>query len=106
MPISFTVDNGQVTFVNLGYSVQSDGCSLSGSLSKSVTEQIAANAFSILLSDDDGKAYAFAGTLTADGKASGTINVKGTSQSCGAFDSKATWQAKLGQDDSSSSQGN
>jgi ketosteroid isomerase-like protein len=93
-PISFTVENKQVTFVNLSYSVQSGGCSLSGSLSKTVQAPIAGKSFTTQFTDDDGKQYLFAGTFASGKDANGTIEVKGTSTICGTFDAKATWTAK------------
>jgi len=95
-PISFTVENNQVTFVNLSYSVRSGDCSLSGSLSKTVNATINGKAFTMQITDDDGKQYIFAGTFTSNTQASGTLQVKGTSQTCGAFDAKATWNAQVG----------
>ncbi len=94
MPISFTVENNQVTFVNLSYSVQSGGCSLSGSLSKTVQATIDGKSFTTQFTDGDGKQYLFAGTFASGKDANGTVQVKGTSTVCGIFDAKATWTEK------------
>jgi hypothetical protein len=93
-PISFTVENNQVTFVNLSYSVQSGGCSLSGSLSKTLKVSIAGKSFTAQFTNDDGKQYLFAGTFASGKDATGTIEVKGTTTICGIFDAKADWTAK------------
>jgi hypothetical protein len=102
VPISFHVENNQITFVNLGYSVQTGGCSLSGSLSKSVDNgSIASTSFALQLSDDYKKQYTFNGTFGSNMEAKGTLEVKGTSESCGSFDSTNAWAAKEGPADAS-----
>jgi ketosteroid isomerase-like protein len=93
-PISFTVENNQVTFANLAYVLNSGGCSLSGSLSQTVKGVIDGGKFTLQVKDDDGKQYAFAGIFTSSTEANGTLQVTGTSQVCGAFDAKATWTAR------------
>ncbi len=103
-PISFRVEKNQITFVNLGYAVQSGNCALSGSLGKTVDGvSIDGKTFTIQLSDEDNQ-YAFTGTFASNSEASGSLQVKGNSKSCGAFDAKSTWTAKPASNDTTSAE--
>ncbi len=50
-------------------------------------------AFTVQFSDED-KQFAFIGTFASNTEASGSLQVKGNSKTCGAYDSKVTWTAK------------
>ncbi len=94
-PVSFHVENNQITSVSLTYAAESGGCSASGSYSTSVDNvPVSGKNFTIKFSDDNGKEYTFTGTLSSGTEAAGTLEVKGNSDVCGAIDAKSTWTAK------------
>ncbi len=96
MDISFSVENNEVTFINLGYAVHTGNCSVSGSYSLNPPKTVVANkGFSLQLTDSSGRQYTFAATFDSGNQAHGTLRVKGTSDSCGAFDVQSTWTANL-----------
>lgn len=101
--VSFGVSGNQITSVNLSYSVQAGGCSVSGSYSTTPDNAlINGNTFTIQLTDSDGKQFTFTGTFASNTQASGTLQVKGPTESCGAIDAKATWKATSAAADSNS----
>jgi ketosteroid isomerase-like protein len=96
MPVSFTVENNQLTDVNLGYAYHSGDCTVSGNQSQNPNARINGKTFSVQFTDDNGYQYNFTGTFTSNTEANGTLNVKGTSTVCGAFEAKLTWKATTG----------
>jgi hypothetical protein len=91
---SFTVDGNQISDVSLNYLVQSGSCSLSGSIGQPVENApIAGNSFTVQVSNSDGVEFTITGSFSSNSEASGTIQAKGTSQTCGAVDTQATWKS-------------
>jgi hypothetical protein len=56
---------------------------------------VSQSAFTIQLTDSDGKQFTFTGTFVSNTQASGTLQVKGPTNSCGAIDAKSTWTAQI-----------
>ncbi len=96
MPIAFTVESNQLTNVDLGYAVQTGSCTVSGSQSQDTQARIGGKAFNVQFTDDNNYQYIFTGAFTANTQANGTLDVKGTSALCGAFEAKLTWKATIG----------
>lgn len=92
--ISFEISDNRLTYVNLAYSVRSGNCYLSGSYSATPQQaEIATRGFAIQLNDSDRKQYDFSGTFSSATQVSGTLSVKGTTESCGPIDFQSTWTA-------------
>ena len=93
-PISFTVEDGQVTFANVSYFSQSGGCSFSGTIANSIDDApIANSAFSFTLTNSDDVEFRVSGTFASNNAASGTLNIKGKTF-CGDTDTTTTWTAR------------
>jgi hypothetical protein len=70
------------------------GCFVSGSLSRTVDQApISKNAFTIQLNDSDGKQYVVKGALNSGTAASGTLQTRGNSNTCGPYDATVNWTA-------------
>lgn len=95
-PINFEIENNKVTMVNLNYTLQVGDCSLSGGISRSVDNptSISNGTFTVQIDDSDGRQMIFVGKLSSSSDASGTLQVKGVSDTCGAYDDSTNWTAK------------
>jgi hypothetical protein len=90
--VSFTVDGNQVSQASLNYFVQSGSCSLSGTISQPIeSAPIAGDSFTFQVSNSDGVEFTVTGSFFSKTEASGTIQIKGTSKSCGALDTEVSW---------------
>jgi hypothetical protein len=94
--VSFKVENNQVTYFMVNYSVNSKGCSLGGAVGDSLKNvTITDKSFSANYTDKDGRLFTFAGKFASNTEAAGTIHVKGTPDGfCGVFETEMTWTAK------------
>jgi hypothetical protein len=92
MPVNFTVEGGKVTGVYAGMKGQKDGCSVFASFGG---DDAALNGKSFT---SHGKHEDFefniTGTLTSDTQASGTIDWKTSTTTCGAYNVSLKWTAK------------
>lgn len=92
-PLSFTVEDGAVTFLNLNYAVTTGGCSASGLIANSVDNgEIEDNQFSAQLTGDD-VTYTLQGQFDSNNRASGTLSIKGNTF-CGETDEQVEWTAQ------------
>jgi hypothetical protein len=90
--VSFTVDGNQVSQANLNYFVQSGSCSLSGAISQPIeSAPITGDSFTFQVRNSDGVEFTVTGSFFSNTQASGTIQIKGTSKSCGALDTEVSW---------------
>ena len=93
-PISFTVENEQITFANVNYFVQSGGCSFSGTIANSLDDVAIVNdAFTFTLTNSDDVKFSVAGKFESNNAASGTLAVKGKTF-CGDTDAETKWTAR------------
>jgi hypothetical protein len=93
--IQFTIENNQITYININYSYQSGSCSVGGAQADAPKKAaINGKDFTAQITDSDGVLYSIAGTFASNTEASGTVEVKGKGF-CGDMDAKATWTAKI-----------
>lgn len=95
--ISFTVEDDKISYASVNYFAQSGSCSLSGTVGKPIENTpITGNTFTFQVANSDGIQFTVTGTFSSSAEASGTLQIKGTSQTCGAVDAKATWKSSRG----------
>jgi len=95
LPISFTVQNNQVTDLNASYMGQKDSCSFNGNLGSNAPAVISAKSFTSKGKSEDGsREFTATGTFTSMTEASGSLVWKGKSELCGDFEIPYKWTAK------------
>lgn len=93
-PLSFTVEDGVVTYINLNYALNDGGCSVSGVQADAVDDgAIQDSKFSVALQDSDGVAYTLAGEFESNNQAAGTFTIQGKTF-CGETDKTFDWTAQ------------
>jgi hypothetical protein len=94
-PISFTVAENQITFVNLNFAISSGTCEgLSGSYGTTVDRiPIRGNELDVQIQDSEDGSIEFKGTFKSPTQAAGTLHMKRKATSCGEFELQATWDA-------------
>lgn len=93
-PLSFTVEDGVVTYLNLNYAINDGGCSVSGLKADAVDDgEIQDSNFSVTMQDSDGVAYTLAGAFDSNNQAAGTLTIKGKTF-CGETDASFDWTAQ------------
>lgn len=93
-PISFTVEDGAVTYANINYAISEGGCSTSGVIANSVDNgEIDNSQFIAVMTDSDNVEYTLQGEFESNNAASGTLNIKGETF-CGDTDADFAWTAQ------------
>ncbi|HEX5035905.1 MAG TPA: hypothetical protein VFX30_01960 [bacterium] len=92
MPVSFTVEGGKVTGVYAGMKGQKDGCSVFASFGGD-DAPLSGKSFASHGKHDDFE-FNLTGNLTSDTEASGTIDWKTNTTTCGAYNVQLKWTAK------------
>jgi len=107
-PLSFTIENNEMTFLNVNYRVESGPCQfLSGSRGETKMNPpiavIQSKDINIQMNFDGGASLALTGAFNSNAEAAGKLIFKGNSSSCGAFEITTTWSAKKATASASSS---
>ncbi len=107
-PLSFTIENNELTFLNVNYRVESGPCQfLSGSRGETKMNPpiavIQSKDINIQMNFDGGYLLALTGAFNSNTDAAGKLIFKGNNSSCGAFEINTTWTAKKAAASASSS---
>jgi hypothetical protein len=89
----FQIKGNQIVFFNVNYQNQSGSCIYSGSFGDQVSAPLVGNQFTIEWSDRDSNKALIAGTIAADGRASGTIDYTDNVKQVCDKSMKMSWNA-------------
>jgi len=93
LPLNFSLENGQLTDINLNYSLKKDSCYLAGNNTSDPASVTWSGKTLTVKGAKDKIQYTFIANFTSDREASGTIDWKG-STSCGDVIAQTKWSAK------------
>jgi hypothetical protein len=99
LPISFSVQNNQVSSLNASYAGHKESCSFNGNFSSDSPSPINGKTFTAHGKKDQIE-FNLNGTFTSATEASGTLVWKGKTDICGDFDLQYKWTAKKGAEES------
>ncbi len=93
-PISFTVEGDKITFANLNYYLNKNGCQVSGVYATTPDDSAIENGnFTAFMTNSSDVKFVFAGTFDSNNEAHGTLDIQGQT-SCGDTNESLTWTAK------------